>query len=154
MPAEIRKCPLSEIENAENFPTLLKEYAEESAIDGLPSPAARIEMYRTLEKTGTFHIFGSFVDGVLVGLITVLYSILPHYGISVAVSESFFVMKAHRKSGAGLKLRREAEGFAKGIGSPALLISAPFNGDLAEVLSHSSEYKEISRVFFRKLNDV
>lgn len=98
------------------------------------------------------HVFSAATDFDLVGFITVLAPVLPHYGVPVAVSESFFVAKAHRKTGAGLKLLRAAEDMARSLGSPGLLVSAPFAGDLFHVLPHVG-YVESSRIFFKKVRD-
>jgi GNAT superfamily N-acetyltransferase len=78
----------------------------------------------------------------------VLKPVIPHYGVAIAVTESFFVGKEYRKSGAGLKLLRAAEAHAEG--APGLLVSAPVGGTLAEVLPHLG-YRETNRVFFKEL---
>jgi hypothetical protein len=82
----------------------------------------------------------------------VLAAPLPHYGRTVAVSESFFVAKAHRASMAGLKLLAAAEALACRIQSPGLLVSAPSGGRLAELLPKCG-FVETNRVFFRKVAD-
>lgn len=145
----IRKYSITELYAAENVKELFKEYEEESAIDGLPPIAAKKELYFHIESLGALNIFGAFLDNVLVGFVTVLSPIVPHYGIVVAVAESFFVAKQYRKTGAGLRLMRAAEDRAKEIGSPGILFSAPFGGQLSDVLA-KKKYKETSRVFFRK----
>lgn len=144
----IRKCSIAEMESAPNIHELLDEYAAESSIEGLPPPSAKIGIYKHLEKTGALYVLGAFLDDFLVGYITILSPVLPHYSTIVAVAESFFVAKAHRKIGAGLKLLREAEDYASSLGSPGLLVSAPFGGNLAEVLPHIG-YAETNRVFFK-----
>lgn len=144
----IRKCFISELENEDNIDEILAEYADESAIAGLPAPAAKVDMYKHLESIGSLYTLGAFADGSLIGYITVLTPVLPHYSAVIAVVESFFVLKAHRKTGAGLKLLHEAERYAGSVGSPGILVSAPFGGDLAEVLPHVG-YIETNRVFFR-----
>ena len=65
-----------------------------------------------------------------------------------AITESFFVAKVHRDSGAGLKLLRAAEQKARALGSPGLLVSAPFGGTLVQVLPRAG-YTETNRVFFK-----
>ena len=144
----IENCSIADIEAAPNIKELLAEYAEESRIKGLPEPTAKVEIYKHLEKTSALHVIGAWLDDILVGYITVLSPVLPHYSALVAVAESFFVSKEHRKTGAGLKLRRAAEQSAKALHSPGLLVSAPFGGDLAEVLPHTG-YVETNRVFFK-----
>lgn len=151
MRSDIRKCSIPELENAANIKDLLAEYAAESAIAGLPAPSAKFDMYRSLEESGALHVIGAFSSELLIGYITVLAPVLPHYSAVVAVTESFFVAKEHRKSGAGIKLLREAESYAKTKGSPGLLVSAPFGGDLAEVLPRVG-YEETNRVFFKSFS--
>lgn len=152
MSLTIRECTIVEMEKESNITELLEEYASESAIAGLPHPSAKVEMYKHLETIGVLHAIGAFLDNLFIGFITIVSPILPHYSARVAVSESFFVSKAYRKTGAGLKILREAENYAKTIGACGLLVSAPLGGNLAEVLPHVG-YSETNRVFFRSLKD-
>jgi GNAT superfamily N-acetyltransferase len=135
------------------FAAFAAEYGREAAIDGLPPPAARLAHYLPLEKAGALHTIRATVDGRLAGVITVLAPVNPHYGVPLAVSESFFVPKARRKTGAGLKLLRAAEDTARALGAPGLLVGAPVAGDLAQVLPRVG-YRETNRVFFKKVNHV
>lgn len=146
----IASSTVAKISTAAEFPALAAEYAAESAIDGLPPPAAKMETYRQLERAGMLHAFSARLDDALIGFITVLAPILPHYGVPVAVSESFFVAKTHRGTGAGLRLLRAAEDKARALGSPGLLVSAPFEGALLKVLPRIG-YVETNRVFFKKV---
>lgn len=146
----LKQCSVADIEIAPNFNDLLDEYGATSAIDGLPQPRAKIDLYKQIESSGKFVLIAAYLDDVLIGLITVLTPINPHYSACVAVTESFFVCRAHRKSGAGLKLLKEAERIALESGSNGLLISTPIDGNLCEVLPHVG-YEETNRVFFRKL---
>lgn len=149
MPILIRQCNISEVLNSID---LLNEYANESAISGLPSPTAKSEMYKHMEIIGALYTIGAYINDILIGYITLLSPVLPHYSVLITVTESFFVAKKHRKGGTGLKLLREAESYAKKQGSPGLLVSAPFGGSLAEVLPHIG-YMETNRVFFRNFNN-
>ncbi len=148
----IRRNTFAEVEAAPEWPALLAEYAAESAIDGMPPPTGKMETYRALHAAEVLHIFGAWLDDALVGFIFVLAAPLPHYSVIMAVSESFFVAKAHRASGAGIKLLRMAEDKAREIGSPGLLVSAPYAGKLFEVLPRCG-YVETSRIFFKKVSD-
>lgn len=143
----VRQCSADEVLGAE---ALLKEYATELVVDGAPAFSAKTEIYHTLEASGLFHTIGAFLGDKLVGFVTVLVSVAPHVGVLMAVTESLFVAKAHRKTGAGLKLIRQAEACAIEKGAPCLLISAPFGGVLAEVLPRIG-YVETNRIFFRDL---
>lgn len=148
----VQASSVAELEAADTFDALLAEYAAESSVRGMPPPAAKMETYRHLESVGMLHVISATHEGELIGFITVLASPLPHYGAVVAVSESFFVAKAHRKTGAGLRLLREAEGRGRALGSPGLFVSAPFGGDLFQVLPRVG-YAETNRVFFRSFAD-
>ncbi len=148
----VQSSTVAEIEQAPGFNALLAEYAAEAAIEGMPPPAVKLATYHHLEGAGLLHALSAVLEGELIGFITVLAAPLPHYGISVAVSESFFVAKAHRASMAGLKLLREAEVKARELGSPGLLVSAPYGGKLFELLPKLG-YAETNRIFFKRLAD-
>lgn len=150
MNATIKKCTIADIESAPNLVALLEEYAAESAIGGLPHPNVKKEMYKDLEKAGALQTIAAYSGDTLVGFITVLAPIMPHYSVRVAVGESFFVAKEWRKTGSGLKLLRAAEGYAKESGAYGLLISTPFGGNLAQVMPHVG-YSETNRVFFKAI---
>lgn len=144
----LRKCTIAEIESAPNITQILEEYASESAIKGLPHPFAKVDTYKHLESTNSIYVVGAFFSDKFIGYIIMLSPILPHYSVRVAVVESFFVAKEHRGTGAGLKLLHEVENQAKAAGACGILVSAPFGGNLAEVLPHVG-YAETNRVFFK-----
>lgn len=146
----IKKCTISEMELAPNISDLLNEYALESAIDGLPHPAARVETYKHLEAVNAICMIGAFVEEVLIGFIAVLMPVLPHYSVCVAVVESFFVLSEYRKTGAGIKLLREAEEHSIALNAHGILVSTPTGGSLVQVMPHVG-YTETNRVFFRSL---
>lgn len=148
----VHRSSVAALERDPDLRALLAEYAAESAIEGLPCPAAKFETYRELEERGLLQVLSAKDDGRLIGFLTLLAPVLPHYGITVAVTESFFVAGARRGTGAGLKLLRAAEELARHAGSPGLLVSAPFEGDLFKVLPRVG-YTETSRVFFKRLGD-
>ncbi len=150
MSVTVRKCTVGEMELHPDFPALAKEYAAESKIHGLPDPDEKAATYRLIEQAGVFHLYGAFNEDALIGLLTMLTPVIPHYGIAVAVLESFFVAGVHRKTGAGLKLLRTAEAHAREMKAPGLLVSAPFGGRLADVLPRLG-YRETNRVFFKEM---
>ncbi len=142
----VQKQTVGELTANLNFWDLLEEYAEESALEGLPPPGQKFEMYRLMEASGTFHCFGAYDGDQLVGFVALLTPVIPHYGVSVGVTESLFAAKVHRKKGVGLKLLRTAEKFARDAGCPAIMVSAPAHGALVRVLQ-GLEYAETNRVF-------
>jgi GNAT superfamily N-acetyltransferase len=134
------------------FPALCREYAEESAIAGLPDPQEKLAAYQALEAGGSdvFRAYGAFLGGtVLIGFVALLTPILPHYGVTVAVAESLFVGGAYRKTGAGMLLIRCAEKRAKEARSPGMLFSAPSGGRLSVLLPRIG-YRETNRVFLKE----
>lgn len=147
----VQKVGIADILGAREFPALMEEYAAESAVEGLPPPQAKMENYGPLEWTGGLHSFAAALGGRLIGFITVLAPRLPHYNTAIAVAESFFVAAAHRKGGAGLRLLAAAEEQARAVGSPVLVVCAPYEGRLFEVLPRRG-YVETNRVFTKKLN--
>lgn len=149
---EVAKSSVAEVMGADAFPALAAEYEAEALIEGMPAPAAKFEAYQALEAAGLLHVFAATVDGGLVGFISLLVASLPRYGRPVAMSESFFVAREHRKTGAGLRLLKAAENEARSLGCPGLLVSAPYEGDLFKVLPRVG-FSECSRIFFKRLAD-
>ena len=147
----VQGSSIAELARDPSLAVLLAEYAAESSIPGLPPPAAKMDSYRELEARGLLHVLSAIHERRLIGFLTLLAPVLPHYGVAVAVSESFFVARAYRGTGAGLKLLRAAEDTARRLGSPGLLVSAPYEGDLFKVLPRVG-YAEVNRVFFKKVN--
>lgn len=145
----IRTITVAEAKANPFFPTLAREYAEECKLAGLPHPDEKIACYEAIENTPYFTAFGAFSGEKLVGLVVVLTSVIPHYGVSISVTESLFVAKAYRHTGAGLKLLQAAEKHAKAKGSPGLLVSAPYGGTLAAVLPRRG-YRATNTIFFKE----
>lgn len=146
----ITKNTIAELEAAPQLTALLDEYAAECAIDGLPHPKAKMEMYRELERLGALYTIGAWLGDELIGFVTILAPTLPHYGVCVAANESFFVAAAHRSTGAGDKLLDAAEARALDVGSPGLLATGPEGGVLVKVLPRRG-YKKTGAVFFKRL---
>jgi GNAT superfamily N-acetyltransferase len=147
---QVQATTIATLEASPNIWALLAEYAEEASVKGLPVPAIRADDYKRLEAAGVLHPFSALLNGELVGYVTVLASVMPHYCRVIAITESFFVGKAHRRSGAGLRLLDAAERKAAELGSPGLLVSAPFEGSLFKVLPRRG-YVETNRVFFKQV---
>ena len=148
MSIEIKHCTVSEIESSPNIDYIVAEYGNETAVDGMPAPDTKFDIYRNLEASGKLHIIGAFVDDVLVGFISTLDTISPHYNSQVSISESFFVLKEHRKGGAGIKLLEAAEKHALDVGSEGLIITARTGGALVKLLPLRG-YKQTHEIHFR-----
>lgn len=154
MSVSIKKCTVEEFLEEQNSFDLLDAYADELAMEGLPHPKAKLDMYRQLESLGKLQIITAYMENFLIGFVNVITVMNPHYGIDISSTESFFVLKEFRKSGAGVLLRREAELCAKRLNSPGIFISAPFGSNLAASLEGSKDYKETGRTFFKGFANV
>lgn len=146
----IRYCTIDEIEHAPNIGALIDEYAEESRSSELPQHSAQWAQYRQLEAVGALTAIGAFKGNELIGFVGVLKSFVPHYGAPMAVTESLFVAKAHRKNGTGLRLIKAAEEFAKSQEIACLMVSAPHGGSLEQVMPRLG-YRHSNTVFVRSL---
>lgn len=141
---------VAELEAAPEFAALSIEYAVESQIEGMPPANPQWESYRALESMGLLHVFSALSEERLIGFISVIVSVLPRYGEPVAVTESFFVARTHRKTGAGLKLLKQAEEKALELAGGRLLVSSPLAGDLSQVLPRCG-YEPASLYFFKQV---
>lgn len=101
-------------------PELLAEYAAESAIAALGKPDPQWETYAAMEAVGCLQVFAVYVDGRMVGFVSVLAAVLPHYGVKAATVESLFVGKAWRWTRAGATLMRIVERYAAAEGCKAI----------------------------------
>lgn len=150
----IKKCSVALVEEQSNFSDMLKEYEEESVIEGAPPIQAKMEMYHELEKSGNFQVFGAFVYDQLVGFVTVLVAVLPKRGVLMGIIESYFVISAFRGgTNAGKKLLDEAKKYAKERGASCVLVTAITGSDLEKVMPHWGG-KEVNKVFLVSLKDV
>ena len=150
----VRRISVAEAFANPEFPALCREYAEESAIAGLPDPQGKLSSYLVLEESGSveFCAYGAFLDDKLIGFIATLTPVLPHYGVAIAVTESLFVGGAYRKTGAGMLLIRRAEERAREVRAPGILFSAPSGGRLSALLPRIG-YRETNRVYFKQLGE-
>lgn len=145
----IRPCYVADIESAVD---VVAEYSS-YAIDGLPLASVQWELYKKLEAAGVVKVFGAFNDETLIGFASVLTQVSMHYGTQISLSDSYYVCKAHRKGGAGLKLLKAMQSFAKSIGSAGFVVSAPHKKELSNVLPRVG-YTPSHTLFFKSLAHV
>lgn len=146
----VRKVTVEDLQREPNLAQLLAGYAEEAKISELPEHHPNWVSYENMERLGILHIFGAYASNELVGFISILSTVVPHYAERVATTESFYVDPAHRKGGTGRKLMEAAEDCAKGTGAVALFVSAPYRGRLESVLP-SFGFRRTNSVFYRSL---
>lgn len=146
----IRPATVTEITSDKDFLALAKEYAEESRMEGWPTPEPDIETYKNNEASGMIAPIGVYSDDTLIGFALLMYFSNPHYGKMIGVTETLFVAKAYRKTGAGLRLISSIENIAKYIGCFALLISANAGSTLEKILLRK-KYKHTNSIMMRVL---
>jgi predicted acetyltransferase len=147
---EIKKSTMFEMESDPKFRPLLAEYGEEVAKTGGLKPCADIDMYYKIERSGSFHVWSARLDNTMIGFISVIVNIFPHYSLLLSSTESYFVGAQYRYTGAGNKLKAVAEDFLEKMDAEGIIITAPKDGPLIKVLANSDEYKEMGKVFFKR----
>lgn len=154
LPIEIHKITMQDTWNAPNWSEILEQYNEEVGLEGLPKTGPNKVLYSKLEDAGLIHAFGAYCNNLLVGYITVTMTTATHYETAIMFNtESFFVLKHYRKTGAGLKLLNTAEDFAKSSGAHGLMVSARSGSSFMKVLERL-DYTETNRAFFKKFANV
>jgi len=147
---KVYPCPVSEILDDERFEELIAEYAAESKADEAPQYDPDRELYVKIESLGVLQAIKATHNDEMVGFAVVVLSQAPHYRDIIATTESLFVEKKMRVTGAGLALIRAAEEVALHKGCNALFVSAPAGGQL-EKLMPKLKYRESHKVFARVL---
>jgi GNAT superfamily N-acetyltransferase len=145
---EIRQCKLADLIDSPDFVRLTNEYSKESgrAITGDANP--QLDFYRAQEASGSMAFAGAWVDGDLVGMMVIAFTVVPHFGVTVATTETLFVSSEHRKTGAGRELLGLADAVAVEHGCAGVLVSAPVGGVLSKVLPRSG-FVCTNQLFFK-----
>lgn len=144
----IERCSIADLRRSPSIDALLSEYEAESKIAGLPAADPQWPLYEAMESAGALQALRATVRSELVGFIVLVVHRVPHYSQLIAATESYFVAAAHRHTGAGIALLREAEKMAKERGAVCLFVSAPAEGRLARMLPGAG-FIETNTVFFR-----
>lgn len=146
----VRKVHSSELIGNPQFDLLVSQYDDECSMKEMPPINWHKDMYVAMETAGVLHSFAAYDEEKIIGFAVVLATVVPHYSALVATMESIFVGAEHRSTGAGLKLIRMVEGFAKEIGAVGLFLSAPHGSDLAKVTPRIG-YTKTNEIFFKGL---
>lgn len=147
---KVSQCSVAEIFDDERFEELIAEYAAESKAEEAPDYDPDRDLYERLEKMGVLHTVKVVYRGKMIGFALVLVNQVPHYKALLATTESVFVEKAMRWTGAGLALIRSAEKIAKLHGCKALFVSAPTGGSINKLMPNI-KYRECHKVYTKML---
>ena len=111
---EIKALTVDEFRSRPEWPALIREYAVESALEPFADTATpQWDAYQALLDQGALVVLGAFDADRLIGFLAVVVTVLPHFGVRMACTESYFVASAARNTGAGLALLREAQAVAQ-----------------------------------------
>jgi len=130
----IKVVRFKDLDEDPNFQDLLDEYIAEGQIQGLPPAECQKDMYRAIDDLDTLQYLAGYSGDRLIGFLTMVVAIMPHYGVMMASTESYFVGAEFRKTGMGLKLLKAAEKQATAMGAKGFLVNGPKGGRLLEIL--------------------
>lgn len=146
----IKRIPISEIFKPENY-HFLRSYSDECSIPEIGQAIPDPVVYESLEGAGVQACFGAYSeDGDLVGLASVLTTVMPHYSKPVATVESLYVLPDFRNL-FGTLLMAQIEEYAREKGCAAILYSAPTGGRFERLLDCKKAYRRTNAVFCRSL---
>lgn len=149
---KVKPCSVDEFFSYPNLDVLFEEYRAEADRGKYGRPSVQVDMYKSLEDVGMLKAIIAEKDGALVGFIALLVSVVPHFGKTIATTESFFVTEPGRKHGIGIKLLKRAEEEAKGAGAVMFYSTAPIGGRLEKLLPHFG-FERTNIVFGKRLSD-
>lgn len=147
----VSKASVADVFGRAEFHELIAEYAVECSIAEIGAIDPQQSTYQRMADAGLFQFFVATEDTRMVGLASVITSIIPHYNRPVGVVESLFVEKRCRQTHAGLKLMSAIDAYAKEKGCAATLYSAPAGGPLEKLLGRMKNTRRTNSTFCRTL---
>lgn len=146
---EVRKCTARELFEDPEWAELVEEYSKECGLALIGKPAPRLDVYENLERAVAAQCFGVWQDGKLTGFAMVLCSVVPHYSLNCANTESLFVRNG---CPGGTTLMAAVDRHAAEAGATAIFYSAPVRSRLARLLFLcADEYVNTNHVFAKRL---
>jgi len=142
--------PVEKVLEAVNADYLFTSYASESKTDLTPEMCVNKAIYYNLEKAGILDTIAVYSDDILVGFAMFTTSISPHYNNLGTQIMSIFILKEHRKYGAGKKLFQKIEDVARAKGSTIIIVSSPVGGRLGKFVPLIG-YKESNILYGKPL---
>ena len=130
---ELKFFSVDEIAEHPDFPKVVEAYTSESGNPDLGKGAPAIEHYKMLESAGMLHVEGAVDGDRLVGLIVLVVSLYPHFGVKVGSVDAIYLDKDYRQGAAGLKLIRRIEHVAKEMGAVGVYFGARRDSRLAKL---------------------
>lgn len=142
--------PVVKVLEATNANYLFTSYANESKTDLTPEICVNKAIYYNLENAGILDTVGVYKNDELVGFAMFTTSVSPHYNNLGTQIMSIFILKEHRKYGAGKKLFEKIEEIAIARGSTIIVVSSPIGGRLGKFVPMIG-YKESNVLYGKSL---
>ena len=111
---------------------LIAEYAKDCLVDGYQPQEA---IYEAMDKAGILHCFGAYIQGELVGFVSVIVNVMAHSGKKMATVESIFALPSYRQYGIGLHLINAARDKARSEGCELIAYSPRIDSQFDKILS-------------------
>ena len=124
---------------------LLAKYAAECSIPLIGKINPQPAMYEALESAGVLKCFGAFDGDQIIGFVSVLTTVFPHYGTKNATGESIFALSG------GQELIRAAETYAKEVGCETMLWSTPLGGRAEKYFLRKRGYRQTNSIHCKRL---
>lgn len=139
---KVERTCIAELYADPGFTPMVEEYASH-ANRLFPKATFRQEDYMRAEATGNMASWRVMSGDVLCGFMIILSAPSLHFGVTMGVVESLFVMKKYRMTGAGKHLIDQARAYAKAQGFSPLIVQCPYGAKLARLLENEGFTPEI-----------
>lgn len=146
---KIEPIPIKKLFEHPQFDEVVADYCNESGNPDLGSAMPTLEWYQRMEDAGLFQCCAAFDADRLVGIVTVVVTLYPHFGKLVGSVESIWLHKDYRKGVAGLRLINEAKRVAKDMGAVGVYFGARDGSRLARL--YERIFTPMNRLYWTKL---
>lgn len=124
MSMEMRPMTVAEFFNRPEANDIIAEYTAESGNPDLGSAMPSQQQYEQMESSGILSVLGAFEGDSLVGFVSVVVTMYPHFGKLVGSVESIWLRNDKRAGSAGLRLLKTAFANAKERGAVGCYLGA------------------------------
>lgn len=149
MTMEMRPMTVAEFFNRPEANDIIAEYTTESGNPDLGNAMPSQKQYEQMERSEILNVIGAFDEDSLVGFVTVVVTMYPHFGKLVGSVESIWLRKDKRAGGAGLRLLKAAFANAKERGAVGCYLGARFGSRQHKL--YERLFQPMNVLFWKKL---
>lgn len=149
MSMEMRPMTVAEFFERPEANDIIAEYTAESGNPDLGSAMPSQQQYEQMESSGILSVLGAFEGDSLVGFVSVVVTMYPHFGKLVGSVESIWLRKNKRAGGAGLRLLKAAFANAKERGAVGCYLGARFGSRQHKL--YERLFQPMNVLFWKKL---